>query len=236
MKRASDRLYGFVGSFFGDDGLSAKGVGEMLDRHASAGAKALDLFLSSDGGDVGEGLAIYAQIQRFPGDVTVHVDGRAISIASVIALAGKRLVMPASAMLMIHSPWAPVIGNAAKLRKAADDLEVMARTMRGIYVAASGLPESKVRKMMDDETWLTAHDADELGFVDEVVANVGEAAAALAPTPLLDLYRNTPTGLRTMRAEAAISKLEGLLMRQHVQETARGALAVAAGVSPGRMK
>lgn len=234
-KTASERLYGLVGEMFGPDGIAAKDVAAMLDRHAAAGVKELDLYLSSDGGSVVEGLAIYAQIQRFPGAVTVHVDGRALSIASVIALAGKRLVMPASAMLMIHEPSAPLFGNAAKLRKAADDLDVMCATMRGIYVAATGLPEPKVRKLMADETWLTATEAKRLGFVDEVTSN-GPATASADRSPLLDSYRNTPEGLRAVSVEAAIAKLEGLLMRQRMQEIARSASAATARLTPGGTK
>lgn len=231
-KAATDRLYGIVGGDFFGEGFTAETVAKMLDAHRAAGVDRLDLYLSSDGGSVGEGLTVYGLIQRYPGSVTMHVDGRAISIASVIALAGKRLVMPASAMLMIHAPWAPVVGNAARLRKAADDLDVMAETMRGIYVAASGQTEAKIRKLMDDETWLTADDARDLGFADEVIANVGAAAAGAMPSLLLDTYRNTPSALRTVRAELALSKLEGLLLRQRMEEMTRSASARAQGASP----
>jgi ATP-dependent Clp protease, protease subunit len=232
-KAASDRLYGLVGEdIFGGESFSAQSVAELLDRHQSDGVERLDLFLSSDGGSVGEGLTIYAQIQRYPGEVTMHVDGRAISIASVIALAGKRLVMPASAMLMVHAPWAPVVGNAARHRKAADDLEVMAETMRGIYVAASGQSDAKVRALMDAETWLTAQDALDLGFVDQVVPNVGARAMGVTPSLVLDSYRNTPEALRTVKTESALARLESLLMRQRIEVDARGARAAGKGASP----
>lgn len=244
-KAASDRLYGIIGGggLLGDDeGFSAESVAQLLECHRADGVDRLDLFLSSDGGSVGEGLTIYGLIQRYPGRVTMHVDGRAISIASVIALAGERLVMPASAMLMIHAPWAPVVGNAAKHRKAAADLDVMAETMRGIYVAASGLPEAKVRAMMDAETWLTAQDARDLGFADEVVSNVGGASAAGAmPSMLLRSYEHTPAALLSdvtlsaagaLKADAALSRLEGLLMRQRIGDIARSASARAQGAGP----
>ena len=234
------RLYGFVGSAVAGegDGFSASSVAAELDKRE--GAKSLDVYLSSGGGNVAEGLAIYSQIQRFRADVTVHVDGVAASIASVIALAGKRLVMPPSAMLMIHRPWAAVLvaGNSPQLResakavlKAADDLDVMNDTMRGLYVAASRLSPAAIQKMMDDETWLTAERAKEVGFAHSVSTASAPAAKASAARPdldLLNLYRNTPGGLRTMRAEAAIARLEGLLTRQRVADIARGASAAAA--------
>lgn len=245
MKSEPLRLYGFVGEdVFGDgESITAKGVADALE--ARAGASSLDVYLSSGGGSVTEGLAVYAQIERFPGNVTIHIDGLAASIASVIALAGNRLVMPPSAMLMIHRPWAVAMvgGNSPQLRerakavlKMADDLDVMNETMRGLYASASRLSHVAVQKLMDEETWLTAARAKDLGFADEVSAAAGPTtkAAASVATPrhdfdLLNLYRNTPSGLRSMRAEAAISRLEGLLMRQRVAGFARGASAAAAG-------
>lgn len=240
VPRASLRLYGPVGpDVFGDgDCITAKGVAADLERLKADGAKALDIYLSSDGGNVTDGLAIYSQIERYPGDVTVHVDGRAVSIASVIALAGARLVMPRASLLMIHSPWAPVVGNAAELRKRAADLEVMSATMRGIYCDASGLPPERVQQIMDEETWLTADEAKALGFADEVTGPAPRSAAP-ARSALLDSYRNTPATLRQIRAESALARLETLLARQRVQEIARGALAAAtriAGSTPKTTK
>jgi ATP-dependent Clp protease protease subunit len=233
MKRAELRLYGMVGAMFGADaGITSEGVAKEIDRVRAEKATGLDIYLSSDGGSVSDGLAVYAQIQRFAGDVTIYVDGRALSIASVIALAGSRLVMPESALMMIHSPFSVSMGTAADFRRQADALDVMAATMRGIYASASGLPEARIQKIMEDETWISAADAKALGFVDEVIPNGRATASAAAPTIALDLYRNTPAALRTVRAEAALAKLEGLLMRQRMSEVARGASAVS-GASPG---
>lgn len=234
------RLYGFVGGVFGDEGFTAQSVADELD--ARKGAKSLDVYLSSGGGSVDEGLAIYAQLDRFPGDMTIHVDGVAASIGSLIALAGRRLVMPPSAMLMIHRPWAGamVAGNSLQLReqakrvqKMADDLDVMNETMRGLYASASGLTPAAVQKMMDDETWLTADKAKALGFADEVETPKGAQASVRPDLLFVNLYQNTPAALRTMRSEAALARLESLLMRQRIEATARGASATAAGLVPG---
>lgn len=236
MTTGTLRLYGLVGNLFAEDeSITAKGVARDLDRLHAEGVDQLDIFLSSDGGSVMEGLAVHDQIKRFPGNVTMHVDGRAVSIASVIALAGRRLVMPRSAMMMVHAPFDIAIGNADELRKKAAGLDAMAATMRGIYCAASGMSSERVRKMMDDETWLTAEDAKKCGLVDEVTDSKGERAAA-ARTPLLDRYRNTPPELRAASAAGAIAKLEGLLMRQRIQEHARGAYTAATGERPGHQE
>lgn len=238
MKRGSLRLYGPVGEMFGAGSITASGVAADLDKLKAQGVKALDIYLSSDGGMVGDGLAIYAQIQRFPGEVDIHVDGRAVSIASVIALAGRRLLMSRASMLMIHSPMLPaVMANARAMRKMADDLDEMGATMRGIYASASGLSPERITEIMDAETWMTAQKAVELGFADGIIEDQQRARASLpdiATSPdLLAGYRNTPAELRGMRAEAALAKLEGLLMRQRMQEIACSASAAAAGPTPG---
>ena len=85
----------------------------------------IEIYINSLGGDVVEGTAIYNQLKRHPAHKTVYVDGFACSIASVIAMAGEEVVMPRNALMMIHNMWMGVSGNAAELRKAADDLDII---------------------------------------------------------------------------------------------------------------
>jgi ATP-dependent Clp protease protease subunit len=228
MKTETLRLYGPVGMMFQEaEKITASGVAEQLDALRAKGVQKINAYLSSDGGSVGEGLAVHDQIKRYPGEVTIHVDGRAVSIASVIALAGARLVMPKSALLMIHAPFNFAVGNSMALRKMADDLDVMATTMRGIYSAATGLPDEKVREIMDAETWFTAEQAFALGFADEITEDQKRPAisrAAAAGPSLLDLYQKTPGSLRAAAASAALARLESTLMRQRIEET-RGSAA-----------
>lgn len=238
------RLYGPIGGDPFDPSataITAEGVARELDGFRSRGVKALDIFLSSPGGNVLEGLAIHAQIQRFPGDVTITVDGVAASVASAIAMAGKRLVMPKPSRMMIHSAWLTfaVIGNAKalrealpKLEKTASDLDKLSSALRDIYASASGLSADRVQKMMDAETWLTADEACALGLCDEVTDPGGQRPKR-ARASLLDSYRNTPAELRALGTEAALARLEGLLMRQRVTEIAASASAAAAGRKPG---
>ena len=86
----------------------------------------------------------------------VHIDGFACSIASVIAMAGDEVIMPRNALMMIHNMWMGAVGNAAELRKAADDLDVNCRTT-GLFIQGEGETlEDKLIEMMNAETWLTA--------------------------------------------------------------------------------
>ena len=115
-----------------------------------------------------EGTAIYNQLKRHPAHKTVYVDGFACSIASVIAMAGDEVVMPRNALMMIHNMWMGVSGNAAELRKAADDLDTINAAGRQAYLVKSGgkLDEERLVELMDAESWLTAEQCMEYGLAD----------------------------------------------------------------------
>jgi len=102
---------------------SAQHFREELGKYPEV--KQIHIYINSYGGSVFEGTAIYNQLRRHPAHKTVYVDGFACSIASVIAMAGDEVVMPANTMMMIHNMWMAVIGNAAELRKTADDLDLI---------------------------------------------------------------------------------------------------------------
>lgn len=126
------------------------------------------IYINSCGGSVFEGTAIYNQLRRHTARKVVTVDGFACSIASVIAMAGDEVIMPRNALMMVHNMAMGIYGNPAELRKAADDLDVINASGRNAYLAKAGdkLEESKLRDMMDKETWLTAEQCIELGLAD----------------------------------------------------------------------
>lgn len=128
----------------------------------------INVYINSNGGSVFEGTAIYNQLRRHPAKKTVYIDGFACSIASVIAMAGDEVVMPKNALMMIHNPWMYTYGNAADLRKAADDLDTIAKGTRQAYLTKAGekLDEERLTEMMDAETWLTAEECLNLGLAD----------------------------------------------------------------------
>lgn len=128
----------------------------------------INIYINSQGGSVIEGTAIYNQLKRHPAHKTVYVDGFACSIASVIAMAGDEVVMPRNTMMMLHNMWMVVQGNAAELRKAADDLDKMNEAGRAAYLQKAGdkLTPEMIAQMEDDETWLTAQECMEYGLAD----------------------------------------------------------------------
>ena len=121
-------------------------------------------------------------MKRHNGKKTVYVDGFACSIASVIAMAGDEVIMPSNALMMVHNPWMYTAGNAAELRKAAEDLEVIGKANRTAYLNKAGekLTEEELAQMMDAETWLTAEDCVRLGLADKLSDKVADMSGAEA--------------------------------------------------------
>jgi len=161
------------------------GFGGVTAKQFAADIKKLkgqhiDLRINSVGGSVTEGAAIYNALKRHKGGLTVHVDGLAASMASVIAMAGEETRMAENALIMIHNPWSMTMGDAADLRKEADVLDKLKATLVNAYVRKSGQPRASIEKMMDEETWLDAGEALRLGFVDEIDEPLA-AAASITP-------------------------------------------------------
>ena len=147
---------------------SAKHVRNVLTENEDV--ENINIYINSVGGSVYEGLAIYNQLKRHKAYKTVYVDGMACSIASVIAMAGDKVIMPKASMLMIHNAWSCACGNAAELRKAADDLDVMSETLAQAYLSKSDgiLSYDELKALMDKETIMPAVQAHEYGLCDVV--------------------------------------------------------------------
>lgn len=165
----------FIYDYIGDPwmGTDASSVVRQLQAIT---AKKINLRINSPGGSVFDGIAIYNAIARHSAEVTTHIDGIAASIASVIALAGKRVLIAENAMMMIHDPSALAMGRAEDLRKTADVLDQIKETIINTYVTRTGQTREKVAQMMTDETWFTASEAIDNKFADESVAGVKAAA------------------------------------------------------------
>jgi ClpP class serine protease len=141
--------------------------------------------INSFGGSVPDGLAIYNALRRYPGTVSVEIDGMALSIASLIAMAGSTVRIAENALLMIHAPWSMAIGNSAELRDQADLLDKFAQSMTSSYVRKSGKSADDVMALLTDgvDHWYSAAEALEAGFVDEITEPMAIAASArIAPT------------------------------------------------------
>jgi chromosome segregation ATPase len=136
----------------------------------------LVLRVHSPGGSVLDGNAIFTALRQHPGGVTTHIDGLAASMASVIALAGEPVQMAGNALYMIHNVSGGMFGDAEDLRRCADTMDKIQSTIERTYTAKTGLSRKRVKEMMDAETWMTASEAKELGFIDEITGDLDMAA------------------------------------------------------------
>lgn len=132
----------------------------------------INVYINSYGGEVSEGIAIYNALRRHSAKVCTIVDGFACSIASVIFMAGDERLMNDASALMVHNAWSSATGNAAQMRKAAEDLEAVNELSVRAYLSRVTIPETDLRGMMDEERWLLPEQAREMGFCTEVLEPV----------------------------------------------------------------
>lgn len=172
-------LYGIVGDDW--DGFISDEVVQML---AGLQQDVLDVHINSPGGFVWEGIAIKNHLTAHRADITVIIDGLAASMGSFIAMAGDTVKMHASAMMMIHNPWTVSAGEADDLRKDADMLDKVRDALVGAYMDKSGMSRNEILDIMNAETWLTAEEAVEMGFADEVIDDGQSAQDRIAALDL----------------------------------------------------
>jgi len=133
--------------------------------------------INSPGGDVFDGLAIFNALSGHKAKITTRIEGLASSISSILALAGDEKQAYKSAMYMIHDPWVLAIGNQYDLRETADILEKIGKNLIDIYADNSNVGKRDLKQMMQDETWFTAKEAQDRGFIDTVL-DAGEPVKA----------------------------------------------------------
>ncbi len=136
----------------------------------------INLRINSLGGDVFDGMAMYNVIKRREAKTTVYIEGIAASIATIIALGADEVVMAENSLFMIHNAWGGTMGEAKDMRKTADTLDKISGELTDIYRKKTGLSYEALQEMMDQETWLNAEEAYELGFVDVISDSIKVAA------------------------------------------------------------
>ena len=151
-------------SFWGDEITP-----QMFRDELEAEEGDLTVWINSPGGNVFAAAEIYTMLQEYKGAVTVKIASIAASAASVIAMAGKRVLMSPTALLMIHDPSTIAMGNAKDMEKAIETLNEVKESIINAYAAKSGMRRSKIAELMSNETWMNAKKAVELGFADEVL-------------------------------------------------------------------
>jgi ATP-dependent Clp protease protease subunit len=151
-------------SAWGDE-VTPKAFREELESDAGD----ITVWINSPGGNVFAAAEIYTMLKDYKGAVTVKIDAIAASAASVIAMAGNKVLMSPVAMLMIHDPSTIAMGNTKDMEKAIATLNEVKESIINAYAAKSGLSHSRISNLMSNETWLNAKKCVELGFADEIL-------------------------------------------------------------------
>ena len=184
-KTAEILIYDVIGEdpFFG--GVGAKDFVDALT--AFGDMETINVRINSPGGDVFEGVAIYNALMRNSAQVDVYVDGLAASAASMIAMAGDKIYMAPTAMMMIHGARAMAYGPSGTMRELADVLDKVNGQMAIAY-ARSGQSEDEIAGIMSKDTYLTAQEAVDAGFADEITSDIAKSPKATAKFDLTALH------------------------------------------------
>lgn len=191
-------LYGNIGASFWSDGITAKEFSD--DLKAMGNVTEIQVRINSEGGDVFEGRTMYSLLAEHKAKKVVYVDGLAASIASLIAMAGNEIIMGDGTFIMIHNAWGMAVGDSNEMKRMAALLDSVTSTLIDTYSARTKNEYKAVKKMMDDETWLTATEAKDKGFATKVSEPVKAVARVFTNGPYQ--YKNLPASLRPNRASA----------------------------------
>ncbi len=151
-------------SWFGDE-ITPEDFREELEAHKGA----ITVWINSPGGDCIAAARIYNMLVDHKGKITVKIDGIAASAASVIAMAGDKVLMGQVSILMIHNPMTMAMGNRADMEQAIETLDAVKESIMNAYEQKTGLRRSKISELMDNETWMDSKTALEYGFCDGII-------------------------------------------------------------------
>jgi len=179
-------------------GITAKDFIDDLKQFE--GISNISVRINSPGGSVTDGIAIYNTLKRHESNIDIYIDGLAASMASVIAMAGNTVHMSETALFMIHNPWGVAIGDSDDMRKTADVIDKMKSSLITAYSNKTGTERELISEMMDEETWFSAEEALNHGFIDNITEGLDVAAS-------VDLrkFKNAPTNhplFNTAKAQA----------------------------------
>ena len=174
---------------------------QIFKDELNSGSGDITVWINSPGGDCIAAAQIYNMLMDYKGNVTVKVDGIAASAASVIAMAGTKVLVSPVSMLMIHNPMTVAFGNSAEMQKAIDMLDSVKDSILNAYEIKTGLSRAKLSHLMDAETWMDANKAIELGFADELMQR--SAATDEVPVPQVSMMFSRTAVLNSLMDKIA---------------------------------
>ncbi len=181
-------IYDQIGQDWWGDGISPEDFIEEIKKLKS---DKINLHINSPGGFVYDGLTIYNGLNLIDKFIFVYIDGIAASMASVVAMAGDKIIMPVNADYMLHDPWTCMCGTADDLEKEAKELRRLKDSIIGIYMARTRLSKDELFDLMKEESWISGTDALEMGLADEIIENKKAVASIFD----LNIFENVPEHL-----------------------------------------
>lgn len=205
-------LYGTIASeCWLDDSITPK----MFKDELMKGNGKVTIWINSPGGDCVAASQIYSMLMDYPGDVTVKIDGIAASAASVIAMAGTKVLMAPTALMMIHNPATMAYGDHNDFTKAIEMLDEVKESIINAYEIKTGQPRLKLSRLMDSETWMNANKAIELGFADGIIedekADKSDVSFSYSEKAMEDTLMGKITAMA--KAQSSGRKVEDLMER-----------------------
>lgn len=208
----------WIYKWFGIEATSPKAVNEAIDK---ANGEDLEVEINSGGGSVFAGSEIYTALKSYKGNVTVRIVGIAASAASVISMAGDKIIMSPTAQIMIHNVLTYAEGDYRDMEHTAEVLKSANNTIANAYRLKTGKAQEELLSLMNHETWMTAQKAKELGFIDEIMFEDGVQLVAsmdysgLLPPEVINKIRNMVKDPQSdeSKADFLMAKLKYLKLR-----------------------
>jgi ATP-dependent protease ClpP protease subunit len=209
--------------WFEMEAVSPKDIETQLE--AAAGEE-VEIEINSPGGDVFAGSDIYTMLKQYPGNVVVKIVGIAASAASVIAMAGNKVLISPTAQIMIHNVWSVAMGDYRTMDHEADILKGWNKSIANAYMLKTGMAQSELLSLMNKETWITAQDAVKNKFADEVMFDedlklaAGIRGAPLPPeviNKIRNLIKQNPEGPRPPEQAAFLLHETGVIRQAPVE-------------------
>ena len=170
-----------------DDDVTPK----LFRDELNAGSGDITVWINSPGGDCVAAAQIYNMLTEYKGNVTVKIDGLAASAASVIAMAGDKVLMSPVSMLMIHNPATIAFGDKDEMKKAIQMLSEVKESIINAYELKTGADRTKISNLMDAETWMNAYRAVDLGFADGILERDDSSVTDCIAPPVAGIYFGT---------------------------------------------
>ncbi|MGI6568065.1 MAG: head maturation protease, ClpP-related [Erysipelotrichaceae bacterium] len=169
MTQSQERILFLNGTIAEESWFDDEVTPALFKDELNSGEGDITVWINSPGGDCIAAAQIYNMLMDYKGNVTVKIDGIAASAASVIAMAGNKVIVSPVSMIMIHNPATIAAGDTSEMQKAIAMLDEVKESIINAYEIKTGLSRAKLSHLMDAETWMDANSAIEMGFADEIM-------------------------------------------------------------------